>query len=296
MKETMSETYYDDLRQCVPLTPDRERELATELAVLRAERDRLAASVPSGNGPRARAHRRRLAHAERTCERKRNAFVCANLRLVVRIASQYGDGRLPLSDLIQEGNIGLMIAVDKYDVTRGVRFCTYGTWWIRHRITRAIVNHGRAVRVPNHVAQTSSKVLKAMRKLEALHGKTPALEDVAALTDIKVDKARLALRTTGHALSIDATIGEDARPLHETLHDDSISTVDDLIETRRDNDVNDALDSLAPLEAEILRKRFGDDEMTLREIGDLHSLSRERIRQIQNGALSKMRRRLMHHV
>jgi RNA polymerase primary sigma factor len=298
MKKAMSNTYYQDLARCVPLTRAEEVEMAAEMARLREERDQLVATLPQGDDKRARAHRRRLAKAERAFERVRNDFVCANLRLVVKIASQYGDGKLPLSDLIQEGNIGLMIGVDRFDHTRGFRFCTYGAWWIRHRVTRAMSNHGRAVRVPNHIAQTSSKLLRAMRKFEARSGRAASMEELSKITDIPVAKARLALQTTGHMLSIDATFGVDGRPLHETLSDSKTTSVENILRDERESDVNEALSGLKPLEEDILRKRFAfdaNDPMTLRELGQLHSLSRERIRQIQNAAMTKMSRRLAVH-
>jgi RNA polymerase primary sigma factor len=235
---------------------------------------------------------------EHAYDAARNEFVCANLRLVVKIASQYNDRQLPLSDLIQEGNIGLMTAVERFDHTRGVRFCTYAAWWIRHRVTRTISNHGRAVRVPNHVAQTSSKLLKAKRSFEAREGRAPSIEELAAMCDIKPAKARLSLRTTGHMLSLDGTQSEEGRPLHETLADDDALSLDELVRGQRELDVHHALAQLAPIEAEILRKRFAfdiEEPLTLRELGKVHALSRERIRQIQNGALRKMKRRLVQH-
>ncbi len=296
MKSMMSDTYYNDLSRCAPMTPAVEREKAARMAALKLERDRLVDEHPSGRRPS--RLRERLAEVERAYQRARNEFVCANLRLVVKIAHQYADKHQPLSDLIQEGNIGLMIAVERFDHTRGVRFCTYAAWWIRHRITRAISNHGRAVRVPNHIAQTSSKLLRARREFEARQGRLPSIEELAALCSVSAAKARLALRTTGHMLSLDGALSDDERPLHETLADDAELSVDELARMQRENDVNQALAELGSLELDILRKRFAfdeEEELTLRELGALHSLSRERIRQIQNSALRKVKRRLVHH-
>ena len=294
MNGTMSDTYYNDLARCAPMSHAEERVKAAAMAALREEREELVEKLPNANAKL----RRHFAEVERAYESARNAFVCANLRLVVKIAAQYGDGKLPLSDLIQEGNIGLMTAVERFDHTRGVRFCTYAAWWIRHRVSRAITNHNRAVRVPNHVAQTSSKLLKAARKFEAAEGRAPTLEELAEITDISPTKARISLRATSHVMSFDATLKSDDRPLSETLAHDAASSLDEVVTERQMQDVAEALGTLTEIEADILRKRFGfdvDEPMTLRELGALHSLSRERIRQIQNGALSKIKRRLVEH-
>ena len=224
----------------------------------------------------------------------RRHFVSSNLRLVVKIAGQYSDGHLPLADLIQEGNIGLMIAVDRFDHTREVRFCTYAAWWIRHRISRTIANHGRAVRVPNHVSQASVKLRKARYKFEARHGRSPSIEELAALVDLKPRQATLALQTTGYGLSFDSPMGADDRTIADTISDDREPTDEELLREEKRAQLMRAIGALRPLEADIIRKRFefDGDGMTLRELGALHSLSRERVRQIQNAALAKMRKRL----
>lgn len=296
MRHAMNDTYYQDLGRCTPMTRDEERERGMKMAQLRDERDRLAEALADRDetevSPR---ERRQLRAAQRAYEKARNGFVQANLRLVVKIASQYRDRRLPLSDLIQEGNIGLMTAVDRFDPTREVRFCTYAAWWIRHRVSRALVNHGRAVRVPNHIAQTSSKLLKKARQLEKLHGRAPTVEELAAATDLPVKKVRLALQTTGRVLSLDGSTSDEERSLLATLADDKRSSFDELAGRRTREAVSRVLEGLDPVEADVLRKRFAfdvEEPLTLREIGAMHSLSRERIRQIQNKALAKMRREL----
>ena len=296
MRHAMNDTYYQDLGRCAPMTRDEERERGIEMARLRDERDRLADALADRDEDEiSELDSRELRKAQRAYQRARNAFVRANLRLVVKIASQYRDRRLPLSDLIQEGNIGLMTAVDRFDPGREVRFCTYAAWWIRHRVSRALVNHGRAVRVPNHIAQTSSKLLKKARELEKLHGRAATVEELAAATDLPVKKVRLALQTTGRVLSLDGSASDDERSLLATLADDARSSLEVLEGQRRREAVSRVLASLDPVEADVLRKRFAfdvDEPLTLREIGAIHSLSRERIRQIQNKALAKMRREL----
>ncbi len=285
MGATTGDIYFNELRKCAPLTPAAEREAAQEMADLRETCERLASKKPGSA-----AHRR----AERKLAGLRQHFVACNLRLVVKIAGQYADGHLPLSDLIQEGNMGLLKAVDRFDHTRGVRFCTYAVWWIRHRISRAIANYGRAVRVPNHVSQASVKLHKARRRFEAQHGRKPSIEELAAVVDMKPAQAALALQTTGYGLSFDTPLGDDNRTIADTIADPVEPTDDELVRDESRDSIHEALTALRPLEADILRKRFEFDGevLTLRELGLRHSLSRERVRQIQNAALAKMRKRL----
>jgi RNA polymerase primary sigma factor len=255
------------------------------MTALREERDRLSARG---------AEHEQLARVDRMLGEVRRRFVCANLRLVVKIAGQYADGVLPLGDLIQEGNIGLMIAVDKFDHTRGVRFCTYASWWIRHRISRLIANHGRAVRVPNHIAQASAKLRRSRHRLEVQRGGTATLEESAAAAGMDPRAALIAMQTTNHGLSLDAPLGDDDRTLADTLADQRKRSDDELVEDEARAVLMRTLETLRPIEADILRKRFELDgeELTLRELGDRYALSRERVRQLQNGALAKMRKQL----
>lgn len=284
MRASTGDIYFNDLRNCPPLSPAEERATAAAMHALREEHDRL---VAQGKTREARRVARALADVRRR-------FASANLRLVVKIAGQYADGGLHLGDLIQEGNLGLLTAVDRFDHTRGVRFCTYAAWWIRHRISRAVANHGRAVRVPNHVSQASVKLHKARRRYEARNGRRPGIEELAALVDMKPEQATLALQTTGVGLSFDTPLGEDERTLGDTIADPREPTDDELVSEQTRASLHDALASLRPLEADILRKRFelDGDGLTLRELGTLHAMSRERVRQIQNAALDKMRKRL----
>jgi RNA polymerase sigma factor (sigma-70 family) len=297
MRQAINETYYRDLGRCVPMTRVHERGRGAELARRRDRRDELVAALAHKDDDELTATERRvLQAAERAYAVVRNEFVRANLRLVVKIAGQFANRRMPLADLIQEGNIGLMTAVDRFDPTREVRFCTYAAWWVRHRVGRATVNHGRAVRVPNHIAQCASKLGRTGRELERRLGRTPTVQELAAATDVPVKKIRLALQATGRVLSLDASASaDDDRSLMSTLADDSSSATDDLDDQQRHETVARVLANLDPLEADILRKRFAfdvEEPLTLREIGTIHSLSRERIRQIQNKALAKVRREL----
>ncbi len=229
----------------------------------------------------------------------KKSFAKANLRLAVAMAYRFNHGHLPLADLIQEANIGLMKAVDRFDARKGFRFSTYATWWIRHAITRAIANTGRTVRVPAHLSTTFFKIAKARQKLETELGQTASSEDVAQALDISAEKVEWSQRARyGAAVSIDTPTWDDTdRSMQDVLADDSETTVDERLVAKGDyHQLRQALASLRPIEADILRKRFGlDDERehTLKEVGEQHSLSRERIRQLEDQALKKIRRQLM---
>jgi RNA polymerase primary sigma factor len=230
----------------------------------------------------------------------KNHFVKANLRLVVSIARRFNHGRMPLQDLIQEGNIGLMKAVDRFDHRRGFRFSTYGSWWIRHAISRALADKGRAVRLPVHMIDAHHKVNKAKRELEMKHGREPSPEELAehtGLTPTKIEKMNGLLLDT--PVSLDRPLsGEDGRKVGDLLEDADAELPGDSLEADALNaQVLQIMRQLRPIEADILRKRFGmggeaEEELTLKEIGGQYSLSRERIRQLQEQALGKIRREL----
>jgi RNA polymerase primary sigma factor len=240
----------------------------------------------------------------RTADRKaafaRNAFVKANLRLVVSIARRFNHGRMSLADLIQEGNIGLMKAVERYDYRRGFRFSTYASWWIRHAISRALADKGREVRLPVHMIDAHHKLTKATRELTARLGRHPTTGELADATEIplhKVEKMRTYL--VDQSFSLDRPVNdEDGRSFGEFLRDpkfDEETPVDRINNELMTSEVRRLLRDLKPIEADILRQRFGlddDRELTLKQIGEKYNLSRERIRQLQEQALDKMRRAL----
>lgn len=224
----------------------------------------------------------------------RSEFARANLRLVVSMAHRYlRSGRMSLDDLIQEGNVGLLTAVDRFDPRRGFRFSTYGSWWIRHAISRALSDRGRAVRLPVHVIELQAKLAKIRREFEHKHGREPDTQELAALADVPNEK----VERLGRVLLERDAPRDDADDGGRPRGIDALSDEEPAVDTRLesfelDGALHEALDTLRPMEAEILRLRFGldgNEGHTLREIGDVYSLSRERIRQIQQRALDKLR-------
>jgi RNA polymerase primary sigma factor len=231
-------------------------------------------------------------------QRARNEFVKSNLRLVVSIARRFDHGRMPLNDLIQEGNIGLIKAVERYDYRRGYRFSTYASWWIRHSISRALADKGRAVRLPVHMLDAYHKVMRASRELASKLGRPPTAEEIGFSAGLPQDKVeRIQGFLLEQALSLDRTVsGEDDRKFIELLQDpNGLSPTDKIADESVTRQVREILYDLRPIEADVLAKRFGlagSKEHTLKEIGDGYRLSRERIRQIQEQALGKIRRAL----
>jgi RNA polymerase primary sigma factor len=234
-------------------------------------------------------------------QRLRDAFVRANLRLVVTMARRYDRGALPLSDLIQEGNLGLMHAVSRFDHKRGLRFSTYACWWIRHAIGRALADKSRAVRVPVHMIEAQQQLAKVRAKLINELGREPSRSEIADGANLPLSKLNQMNRfLLGSPISLDGPAGviEEGRTLGEVLADprsEEWAPEDDITTAALSSRVGHLMRRLTPIEADILKQRFGledDEERTFREIGDQYSLSRERIRQIQNAALGKLRRAL----
>jgi RNA polymerase primary sigma factor len=225
----------------------------------------------------------------------KNKFVSANLRLALSVARRYNRGRLPLADLIQEGNIGLTKAAERFDHRRGYRFSTYATWWIRHSITRAIADTGRIVRLPVHIIETYNRLSRAASLFTNINKREPTIEDLAGRTGIKAEKIRkIQSIGNGNTLSLDRSVNEeDSRPFGNFIESEGHDPFDDIVSDTRYHRVEEYMAALTPMEARILRWRFGlndEDELTLKEIGDKYNLSRERIRQLQEQALEKIRR------
>jgi RNA polymerase primary sigma factor len=229
---------------------------------------------------------------DRVVRQAKKELMEANLRLVVSVAKRYLGSELSLLDLVQEGNIGLMKAVDRFQYRRGFKFSTYATWWIRQAITRAIADHSRTIRIPVHMVETLNRISRVNRSLVNEMGREPTPEELAQRTGVPARKVRLILESSRKPLSLETPIGDDSE-LGDFLEDKGAeSPNDNLITQDLTLQVERALSTLSPKEKEILRLRFGIGEAgehTLEEVGRRFSVTRERIRQIETKALRKLR-------
>ncbi|MCU0497323.1 MAG: sigma-70 family RNA polymerase sigma factor [Anaerolineae bacterium] len=292
--------YFRQMAQEPLLTAEEEITLARRIEIGKKAQERLYRP-----GARERHSASWIDHVERLMrdgQLAREHLGRANTRLVVSIAKRYMGQGLPFPDLIQEGNVGLMRAVDKYDYRRGNRFSTYATWWIRQAITRALAQKTRTIRIPLHMTERIRQMYRTAQSLEQLMGRRPSPEEIAAEMDIPADAIRSMMDASQHAIALERPVGEDGdSEFGDFIEDqDSPSPVEAATQHLLEETIEEVLSELTPRQSHILRLRFGlggGEPHTLEEIANKFGLSRERIRQLEKEALRRLRHpRLAHNL
>ncbi len=282
--------YLKEMSRVPLLTVDEELDLAIRIVKGRQARQEKIKLAGRQNA----ARRSKLDIAIEEGQRAREHLIKANTRLVVSIAKRYMGRGIAFLDLIQEGNLGLMKAVEKYDHTRGFRFSTYATWWIRQTISRAISDQGRTIRVPVHMIDRIRQLYKANHDLEQKLGRQPTIEELAEYVDLPVQRVQWIMKVSWQPLSLESPVGdEDDSELGYFIEDDvSPTPLQSAYQSMLKDKLEEILSTLTPREARVLRLRFGLDDgtiYTLEEVGRKFGLTRERIRQIEGRALRQLR-------
>jgi len=288
-EEDLVRLYLNDIGKHGLLTKDDEARLGQCIEKGKAAREELAAG-----GELTAAKKRQLRKEVREAEEATQVFIQSNLRLVVSIAKKYQASDLPLLDLVQEGNLGLIHAVEKFDYRKGFKFSTYATWWIRQAITRGIANTGRTIRLPVHAGDQLSRLKKARVNLELQFGRRPTVSELAIELDMPERQVAEILRYASEPVSLSDPLREDGdTELGDIIADRSaVSPFEAAAESLLPEEMVRLLAPLGEREREILRLRFGLDRgepRTLEEVGESFNLTRERIRQIEARAMSKLR-------
>ncbi len=281
--------YLREMARVPLLTMEEELELA-----IRIENARTARKSLEARDAQTAEKCRRIEPILQVGMEAREKLIKANTRLVVSIAKRFIGRGIPFLDLVQEGNLGLMKAVEKFDHHRGFRFSTYATWWIKQSISRAIADQGRTIRVPVHMVDRIRQLYKAQRELEQRLGRQPAIEEIAAALDLPVHKVQWIMKVSWQPLSLESPVGEDDdTELGQFIEDNTNPTpIQSAYQSMLKDKMAKVLDALSPRESQVLRWRFGlydGHEYTLEEVGQKFGLTRERIRQIEGKALRQLR-------
>ncbi len=289
--------YLNEMDRVPLLTREEEIDLAKAIEAGRAAREKMLVVLEEEGRPEAVAALREDIDRGRAA---RDHLIKANIRLVVNIAKKYRRYSTSFLDLIQAGNVGLIRAVDKFDYTRGNRFSTYATWWIRRSVLRHLNQKERTIRLPNYLSTRIRKIHRARKDLTIEKGRTPTMEEIGAVVEMSGSEVERLLSYAQHAVSLDEPIGEDGETDLQSYIENQ-NAPNPFSEVRQNllaEDVLDALNELTEREAEILTLRYGlngAQKHTLKELGEIFGITRERIRQIQKGALRKLRRPSIRH-
>jgi RNA polymerase primary sigma factor len=290
--------YFREMGQQQLLSAEEEVQLAKEIEAGRIAVQKLAEEPspyePQPEEPMSLDELDELMRIKEVGDAARAHLIRANTRLVVSIAKKYRGRGLQFLDLIQEGNVGLMKAVEKYDYRRGNRFSTYATWWIRQAVTRALANHGRTIRIPAHLGGRISKLYQVAQELEQELGRQPSAEEIAENMDLPAERVRWMLRTSRQPVHLERPVGDESdAELGDFIEDVELpQPAETVANNMLTEEIGEILDQLTPREARILRLRYGlqdGESRTLKEVGEMFGLSRERIRQLEKEALRKLR-------